>query len=295
MDSKCFRLKSKSGIAMILTAIIIVIIIAVVGIGAYVILASTSTSNTPTTSTTTTSSIPSSSTSAIVQSSSSSYNSTAVTTASCSTTLTSTTSTPAASVTQTDYSNLFGNFSAMTVQYGSDGQTGTSSYTVVSSNTTTYQVGITISSGLTNESGTGWFLKNGGAITQVTITSGGQTQTYIGQLAQEFAPALMVAFLIQVEENAQISALTSTSFVHSTGTTAVTLGPTKMTVTNYTAITNPFTYSYCGTSSTVSNLVISAGTVPGTKFQIVTYVAETIASGNSTTSISLAIESITVG
>jgi len=295
MDSKCFRLRSESGIAMIFTTIIIVIIIALVGIGAYVVLANTSTSSTPTISTTTTSSIPSSSTSAIVQSSSSSYNSTAVTTASCSTTFTSTTATSAASATQPDYSNLFGNFSAMTVQYGSDGQTGTSSYTVLSSNSTSYQVGITISSGLTNESGTGWFLKNGGAATQMTITSGGQTQTYTGQLAQEFAPALMAAFLIQVEENSQISALTSTSFVHSTGTTAVTLGPTKMTVTNYTAITNPFTYSYCGTNSTVSNLVVSAGTVPGTKFQIVTYIAETITSGNSTTSISLAIESITVG
>ncbi|MHB2035217.1 MAG: hypothetical protein ACYCPW_00535 [Nitrososphaerales archaeon] len=298
MDDKYSSSTSKRGIAMILTAIMIVIIIAVVGIGAYVILAGTGTSSTPTTYTMTTGSILSNSTSSIVQSSasfsSSSGSSTAVTTASCSTISTSTTATSAASVTQPDYSNLFGNFSAMTVQYGSDSQTSTSSYTVVSSNSTAYQVDVTISSGSTNESGTGWFLKNGGAATQVTITSSGQTQTYVGQLAQEFAPALMAAFLIQVEENAQISAQTSTSFVHTTGTTAVTLGPTKMTVTNYTAITNPFTYSYCGTNSTVSNLVVSAGTVPGTNFQILTYIAETIASGNSTTSISLAIESITV-
>jgi len=183
----------------------------------------------------------------------------------------------------------------MTVQYSSGGLTGTSSYTIVNSNSTTYQVSITTSSGSTNESGTGWFLKNGGAATEMIVTISGQTQTYTGSLAQEFAPALMTAFLIQLEENAQIPGLTSTSFVHSTGTATVTLGPTKMTVTNYTAITTPFTYSYCGTSSTISNLVISVGTVPGTNFKIITYITETVTSGSTTSTFSFAIKSITAG
>jgi hypothetical protein len=130
-----------------------------------------------------------------------------------------------------------------------------------------------------------------GTITEVQSNA----QTYTGTIAQEFATGLLVAFTIQLEENAQIPGITSPTFVKSIGTTSVTLGPTKMTVTNYTAISTPLSYSYCGISSSITNLALSVGTAPGTNFKIVTYITESEISGGTTTSFSYSIQSLTVG
>lgn len=81
----------------------------------------------------------------------------------------------------------------------------------------------------------------------------------------------MIALTIEETTVAQLSAYTGTNF-HTINTTTVTLGSVTMSVTNYGPNTTPVTFSYCGTTFTITSAVIQVGTVPGTHLALVTVI-----------------------
>ena len=72
--------------------------------------------------------------------------------------------------------------------------------------------------------------------------------------------------------NQKIETYTSSSYLKSTGTSAVTLGPSKFTVTNYTASQLPETIPGCnGESVTFTTGNFSAGAPTGASYPLLTY------------------------
>lgn len=131
---------------------------------------------------------------------------------------------------------------------------------------TTYKVNITYILPSKNGTATAWLLKDGTVIgleikRHDFNDSASQTfQTYFG--LWETALGL----------NQKIETYTSSSFLKSTGTSTVTLGPSKFTVTNYTVSQLPETIPGCnGESTTFATGDFSIGTPIGASYPLLTY------------------------
>ena len=194
---------------------------------------------------------------------------------------------------------LLTTFSAMTLQYNgsSNGQSfnGTSSYNVVYASASTIKVNVNYNAGSQSEALTAWILRSNG--TFIAVDTSGTNIT--GIAGQGIAEGTFAGFIIEIESGQSLSSLTSTSQFHSTGTSTVTLGPTKMTVTNYAANAFPMTVTTCTGSTSLTAFSLSAGTPPGTSFQLITSFREagssTFSGQTSSVNYVLAVTSVTVG
>jgi hypothetical protein len=130
---------------------------------------------------------------------------------------------------------------------------------------TTYKVNVSFATSDQNTTMTVWILKDG---TVLAINEAGQNLT--GSIAQQIATSIFAGFEAYNSAGAQLSAYTSASYFHSTGTSSVTLGPTTMTVTNYEANTLPVTVTYCTGSTTFTAYALSVGSPPGTNTPLIT-------------------------
>ncbi len=168
--------------------------------------------------------------------------------------------------------DLIGNYSAMTVSY-----TGTangisfnlsSSYQVVSSNSTINVINIIQHANTTTLNYTAWVLKNG---TAVAVDIGGYKVT--GYTAQSAFFGAMATFFVQLlfSNNLALSQFTSLASTHVVGTSTVNLGPTSVMVTSYEANSLPVTFGGCYGTSTLDAFSIKVGTVQGKTMQLVTY------------------------
>jgi hypothetical protein len=111
-----------------------------------------------------------------------------------------------------------------------------------------------------------WILKNG---TTLAVNFAGQNFT--GSTASGFITGAFAGFYQEIEVGQQQSFYSGASqFFHSTGTSSVTIGANKVTVTNYAANSLPETVTACGSTSTYSAFSLSIGTPSGTTFPIVT-------------------------
>lgn len=147
-----------------------------------------------------------------------------------------------------------------------------SSYSFVESyatdyvSSTTYKVTITLAEGSTNLMETVWLLKDG---TAVAIDVAGYNIT--GSEAQESIVGAFAAFTLQIQADSLINAYTAANFFHSTGTSTVSIGPTKVSVTTYAANNLPETETYCGsTPTTLTAFSFSVGTPQGSSAPLVT-------------------------
>jgi hypothetical protein len=169
-------------------------------------------------------------------------------------------------------------YSSMTVQAsGSSSTSGSSSsspstysytesYTTNYVSSTTYKVTITLAEGSTNVTEIVWLLKDG---TAVAIDISGFNLT--GSQAQGALVGVFAGFTLQIQADSLITEYTSTSFFHSTGTSTVSIGPTKVSVTNYAANNLPETVTYCGNSpTTLTAFSFSVGTPQGSSTALVT-------------------------
>jgi hypothetical protein len=131
---------------------------------------------------------------------------------------------------------------------------------------TTYKVNITdVTPGKTYLT-TAWFLKDGTVVGLVidghdlNASASTDFQTYFSL----WEKALGLGQLIET--------YTSSSFLKSTGTSTVTLGPSTFTVMNYTASQLPETIPRCnGESITLTTGSFSVGTPSGSSYPLVTY------------------------
>jgi hypothetical protein len=177
---------------------------------------------------------------------------------------------------------LFANFSSMTVEYKvtENSSTGSaksvswnSSYIVTSEpsiNSVQYiVVSVNTSSGGSSQHLTIWYPPDGNA-TQVEANGYNIT----GTQATDFAIGYMSPFYAFISfQGTQLTALLGSN-LKIVNQTSVVLGPTQMTVTTYEPQTLPLKVNYCSFSATFNSLVLQAGTVPGTSFDLLTYLYE---------------------
>jgi hypothetical protein len=181
---------------------------------------------------------------------------------------------------------LITTFPSMEVTY--NGTSGGSTYSETSSYSTIYVSSTTIKMAV-NYTASGqsveyllWMLKDG---TAVAADVSGYNIT--GSSAQSIVTGAFTSFFLLQSEGQTYSSILSSGYFHSTGTSSVTLGPTKMTVTNYGATTLPETYTDCnGDTTTLQTFSLSLGTPPGTSYSLLTYLnsSGTDTSGGQTTS-----------
>lgn len=124
----------------------------------------------------------------------------------------------------------------------------------------------TFGSGTTTERITVWILKNG---TAVAVNLAGQNFT--GSTANSFITGAFAGFYEEIDIGQQSSFYSGASqYFHSTGTSSVTIGSNKVTVTNYALNSLPETVNSCGTTSNYTAFTLSIGTPSGTNFPIAT-------------------------
>ena len=78
-------------------------------------------------------------------------------------------------------------------------------------------------------------------------------------------------FTLQIQADSEIGFYTAQGYFHSTGTSTVSLGPTQVSVTTYSANTLPETITNCGgTTTTLTAYSFSVGTPQGSTTPLVT-------------------------
>jgi hypothetical protein len=142
----------------------------------------------------------------------------------------------------------------------------TASYKVVYASPTTFKVDITDETPAKTYLTTAWILKDGTVIGLVidghsfNASASTSFQTYFSL----WEVALGYAQLIE--------SYTPTTYLKSTGTSTVTLGPSAFPVTNYSASSLPETIPGCdGDSTTLTAGSFSVGTPSGSNYPLVTY------------------------
>jgi hypothetical protein len=153
----------------------------------------------------------------------------------------------------------------------------TDSYTIVYASSSTYKVDITFAGDGVSEAITAYILKDG---TVLAVDVEGQNIT--GSLAQEESVGLFAGFITQVEYDSQVNVYTASNYFHSTGTSTVTIGSNKVTVTNYVANTLPVTVDECGVDTNLTAYGLSVGTPAGASEPLVTsfHIAGSNSEGN---------------
>jgi hypothetical protein len=131
---------------------------------------------------------------------------------------------------------------------------------------TTYKVSITDVTPANTYLTTAWLLKDGTVIGLVINghNLNASASTSFQKYFSLWEKALGYAQLIE--------SYTPTSYLKSTGTSTVTLGPSAFTVTNYSATSPPETIPGCnGDSTTLTAGSFSVGTPSGSSYPLVTY------------------------
>ena len=194
----------------------------------------------------------------------------------------------------------------MTVSYNgtSDGQAFyvSADYTVAYASATTLKVSVAYdtqasTSTVYAEQLTAWVLRNGTILAVYTPSAGSTGANLTGTTGQQFVLGVFAGFFAEANDGQSLVDYTSSSSVHSTGTSKVTLGPTTMTVTNYVS-TGIDTISNTCTSDSLQSLSLSVGKPAGSGFDLITHLVESgsFTSGGTTTTgtVELQIESVTV-
>jgi hypothetical protein len=193
--------------------------------------------------------------------------------------------------------------SAMGIDYNgtSNGQSFAvqAGYTVayVSSSTIKVHMSFTSSSGSGTSSFeqlTAWVLKNG-SITAVLSQSGGSSYNLTGTQGQSIVIGVFAPYIVEAEGGQSLSDYTSVVGATKTGTSQVTLGPTTMTVTNFSFAGTSHIMTACSTDD-LQSFSVSYGTVPGTSFKLITSLSESgsFTSNGQTTNSSVNLQVITV-
>ncbi len=145
----------------------------------------------------------------------------------------------------------------------------TASYSVVSVNSTTYEVNVIDILPSQTYSTTVWLLKDG---TVVALDLAGHDFT--GTSASTFFQKYFSPWETELAFGQKILTYVSSSYFRSTGTSSVTLGPTTFTVNNYAPSSLPETIPGCnGASITLtSGSNFSVGTPSGSTYPLITYI-----------------------
>ncbi len=144
----------------------------------------------------------------------------------------------------------------------------TESYITNYASSTTYKVTITTTeSGQPASSDTIWILKDG-TILAVNIAG----FNFTGATAQQYGNGAFVGFTLQIEADSEIGTYTASNYFHTVGaSTTVSIGPTKVSVTSYSANTLPEIIATCTGSTTLTAYAFSVGMPQGTSSPLVTY------------------------
>ena len=152
----------------------------------------------------------------------------------------------------------------------------TATYVVRNVSSTTYQVDVDVkypSPGMMNT--TVWFLKNG-TVTALLLDG----HYFTGASAVSYFQTYFSIWELDLQYGEQIANLTS--YFHTSGTSTLKFGPSKITVTNYTAISIPEVIRTCSGESLIltSGGVFSIGAPGGSSYPLVTYL---VAAGTGVT------------
>jgi hypothetical protein len=136
----------------------------------------------------------------------------------------------------------------------------TSDYHVIYASTTTYKVNISLTANGYTVKYTAWVQKDG---TPTAVYYSGQN--YTGLYAQTYFEAAMATYSIETTftEPQVLPALTSPLFSHQSGQATITLGPTSVLVTDYTANSLPLNINECGFSGQFTRFSVQTGVVSG--------------------------------
>jgi hypothetical protein len=167
---------------------------------------------------------------------------------------------------------MLGNYSSMSITLrgtsGGDSYTFNSNYTVVYSSPTTYKLELSLVTGQDILHYTSWVNKDA---TVVAVMTDGVN--YTGSQADEYFQGAMAGFIVEMVYSSPqlLSVFTSSPFIHTVNQTSVTLGPTTLKVTNFVADNLPQTISSCGSTITLDQFAVQAGSPASSEDQVVTY------------------------
>jgi len=172
----------------------------------------------------------------------------------------------------------------------------TSTYTRVYESSSTIKAQISYQSGSQIEAFTVWVLRSNGSTLALDVSGTNIT----GTEARGFSGSIFFGFLLESQYSQSLAFYISNGNIHSTGSSSVTLGPTKMTVTSYSASSYPFSVTDCYGTTSFTNFSLQVGTPPGTSYQFITlfHVAGTYTptgQASEQEDFLLAVTSITVG
>ena len=186
-----------------------------------------------------------------------------------------------------DYAYLFGSFTSMTVDYNTSGlasnlkQTGglrsdfNYTYEVVSTTQTGFVINVSergMWGGEPRPEGSPYYSQEYTARTtrngSLLALQSGETNFTCFDGASTFA-SLMSNFDLATDLGGQLAAYTQPDYFHVVSRGSVVLGST-LTVANYLANTMPITYSYGGTTFSLSRYSLQVGTIVGSKIELVT-------------------------
>lgn len=269
MDLKRLNQRRNSAIATAAIVVVMVVVIAAIGLGTYYALSRTTASSSTITTRTSSSTTTATSSSSSRATSSPTSSSTSAVTTTCTTTSTG--------LPSLNMAMFFGNFSefATTAVVTANGtaESENVSYTVLGTSAsgpiTIYNVNLTLVSNLLNEVYNFQYASNA---TILSMTADGVS---VPSYEYPSLSTLMFSFTFNYLGGSFFETIDSSPFLSQVNTTQVTLGPTTMTVTNYSPSSLPFTASFCGSVvATFTSFEFQVGKVAGTTFgPIATYLS----------------------
>jgi trimeric autotransporter adhesin len=289
---------TRSGIARTTLVVVIVVLIAVGGFTAFFLSERSSPSPVSTSRARTTSASTSSTLTSSTSTQTSGIASTSTTTAtSC---INSTTSASYAINSTAGLAWLIGNFSSMTLSFGETAggftTNGTIAYNVISSSSTTYKLGETVSATAgTNLSSsktsytdnyTLWILKNG---TVLAIDQGGNN------ISSSSYDAPVSALEFETIAQGDVSELIQTPYFHASDTGSVTISGLSISYTDYAANSLPESISSCGNpTTTITQFSLRVGNLSGVQHPLIVSANLDETSDNETSTLQLNLTSLSL-
>ena len=163
---------------------------------------------------------------------------------------------------------LFGNFSAMSgYVHELSGQTSAtvdSNYSVIQATGAAFKVSVTSNATGSSVLTTAWVLRNG------TVSSASQAgYNFTGTRAQQLLLQSMNPLLLEVSQST-LTPTPSEVGAKVTNQSTITIGPTKVSVSNYASDELPVTLTQCTTTQTVTSFVFQTGIAQGATFPLLT-------------------------
>ena len=170
-----------------------------------------------------------------------------------------------------NFTDMFAQYSEMAIHFNGtengDSVDTSSDYQVVAMTSISHTVNVTLTSGGNIEHFTDYIFRNG---TAAAVYYQGQNYTGVSAFSLYFASMSTYLTGSAFGTAGIFGQLENTTYIQQTGTGTVTLGPTQVSVTDYSASTIPLIVNTCDTSANFTKFYLQIGSVAGASLQLLT-------------------------